>query len=356
MIGKTFAATLASVLTGWALTALPTGMEVVRADDELSAAASWTIPTADDVRAQVEAWLADKTIDDDTRQAIDALWEAPQENLAASGPDLLDRWAATLALVDPQFAELVSTCRGIAESRGVRTFAVLDDETQPPLVRSNMRLYYGRWLSQHAYYDEALEMLSGLEPKEVMDPASLLFYQSVAHHRLLDKEKCLPTLTRLMENESSLPRRYATLARLMEADLKPLETDSLDEIARLMDDVRRRLDFGRAGRVVRKQEDDVIAKLDKLIEQIEQQQQQQQSGSGSGGSMNPSSPMQDSNGGAQRGPGNVDRRRIGNTAGWGDLPAKERQAALQEISKDLPAHYRDVIEAYFRRLARDGTP
>jgi hypothetical protein len=135
-----------------------------------------------------------------------------------------------------------------------------------------------------------------------------------------------------------------------------LETDSLDEIARLMQDVQRRLGFGRAGQVVRKQEDDVIAKLDKLIEQIEQQQQQQQQSSGNSGSMNPSTPMQDSNPGGQRGPGNVDPRRIGNGSGWGDLPAREREAALQEISKDLPSHYRDVIEAYFRRIAREGSP
>jgi hypothetical protein len=238
----------------------------------------------------------------------------------------------------------------------MRAFDVLDDESLSPLVRSNLRLYYGRWLAQHAFYDESLEMLTGLAPEDVIDPTSLLFYQSVAHHRLLDKEKCLPTLARLMENEPELPRRYKTVAKLMEADLKPLETDSLDEIARLMQDVQRRLGFGRAGQVVRKQEDDVIAKLDKLIEQIEQQQQQQQQSSGNSGSMNPSTPMQDSNPGGQRGPGNVDPRRIGNGSGWGDLPAREREAALQEISKDLPSHYRDVIEAYFRRIAREGSP
>jgi hypothetical protein len=36
------------------------------------------------------------------------------------------------------------------------------------------------------------------------------------------------------------------------------------------------------------------------------------------------------------------------------LPAKDRQEVLQQISKDLPAHYRETIEEYFRKLARDG--
>ncbi len=39
---------------------------------------------------------------------------------------------------------------------------------------------------------------------------------------------------------------------------------------------------------------------------------------------------------------------------WGNLPPKEREEALQQLGKDLPSHYRDVIEEYFRKLARDG--
>ena len=80
----------------------------------------------------------------------------------------------------------------------------------------------------------------------------------------------------LLENESAIPRRYAAVASLMEADIKPLKTDSLDEIARLMEDIERRLKLARAGKRVRQQEDDVVAKLDKMIEKMEEQKKQQQ--------------------------------------------------------------------------------
>jgi hypothetical protein len=203
-------------------------------------------------------------------------------------------------------------------------------------------------------YDEALAFVGELKPEEVVDPASLLFYQSVGYHRLLDKEKCLPAITQLLENRDTIPRRYQTLAVLMESDLKPLKTDSLDEISRLMDDIERRLGFGRAGTRVRKEEDDVIAKLDKMIEELEKQQQQQQGGGGSAGGQQSSSPMQDSMPGGGSGPGDVDQKRTGSRSGWGNLPPKERQEALQQISKGLPSHYRAVIEEYFRKLARDG--
>lgn len=61
----------------------------------------------------------------------------------------------------------------------------------------------------------------------------------------------------------------------MQADMEPLEQDSLDEIARLM---QRRVQTGSRTRGVRvrDEEQQIVDKLDKLIEQIEQQMQQMQ--------------------------------------------------------------------------------
>jgi hypothetical protein len=127
-------------------------------------------------------------------------------------------------------------------------------------------------------------------------------------------------------------------------------------VARLMDNIERRLGLGRAGTRVRQEEDDVIAKLDKMIEDIEQQMQQAQSASASSsGGAQSAQPMQDSVPGGGTGPGEVERRHVGSRAAWGNLPPKQRQEALQQMGKGLPSHYRDVIEEYFRKLARDGS-
>jgi hypothetical protein len=64
--------------------------------------------------------------------------------------------------------------------------------------------------------------------------------------------------------------------------------------------------------------------------------------------------MPDSMPGGGSGPGNVDAKKLDGHADWGNLPPKEREEALQELGKDFPSHYRDVIEEYFRKLARDG--
>lgn len=61
--------------------------------------------------------------------------------------------------------------------------------------------------------------------------------------------------------------------------------------------------------------------------------------------------MDDSRVAGASGQGDVDRKNIGDRAGWGNLPPAQREEALQQISRDLPTHYREAIEAYFRKLA-----
>lgn len=61
--------------------------------------------------------------------------------------------------------------------------------------------------------------------------------------------------------------------------------------------------------------------------------------------------MDDLQAAGNKGDGEVDTKDIGNESGWGNLPPAQRQEALQNMTKDLPSHYREVIEAYFKRLA-----
>lgn len=323
-----------------------------RAADDLKARATWTPLTASDVKERVDAWLAGENVGADVRAQVDLLWT--EESIPQKPEQLLDHLAATIALVRPETRPLVELCSQSQSPAPLPAFEFLADESLAPLVRSNLRLLYGRWLAQREMYDESLEQLDALKADDVIDPASLLFYQGVGHHKLLNKDACLPAVEKLLENEKTIPQRYAALARLMAADIKPLEVDSLDEVARLMADIRRRLNFGRAGTKVRKQEDDVIAKLDKMIEELEKQQQQAQSAAAAGNTQS-SQPAQDSAPLGGTGEGNVTPKNMAGRTDWGNLPFKEREKALQQISKELPDHYREAIEAYFQKLAQQGS-
>jgi hypothetical protein len=122
-----------------------------------------------------------------------------------------------------------------------------------------------------------------------------------------------------------------------------------------MRDITRRLDLGRAGPRTLAVQDGVIESLDKLIKAIEQQQQEQSqsqaSGGASGGRSGNGTPMDDSRIAGGKGPGEVTKRDIGDADGWGNLPPHKREEALQQIGREFPAHYREAIEQYFKRLA-----
>jgi len=203
-----------------------------------------------------------------------------------------------------------------------------------PLLAANMRLYYGRWLVQGQWFEEALEQLNSLKPVEVVAPAELLFYQAVTFHRMLNKVEGLKVINQLLDGSEFSPRRYVAIAYLMQADLSTLEEETLDHIARRMEDVQRRLDLGRAGPKVRKVEDGVVESLDKMIKKIEDEQNKQSQSQSN--SLQSRSPAKDSTPMGGKAPGNVDKKDIGHKSGWGNLPPKEREEALQNMGRDFP--------------------
>jgi hypothetical protein len=329
---------------------------------EFGAQASWKAPTTAEVRAQVLKWLDERKPAAEVRAQIDKLWPA-DETAATTGADLLDRVGATIALAEPTIKPLVEFCTKRGSGADMPDASLLADEKLDPFVRNNLRLMLGRTLALARHYDESLAQIGKLEPADVVDPVSLLFYQSVGHHWFLDKAAGTKTIAKLFERREELPRRYATMAALMQADFSALKDESLDHISRRMNDITRRLDFGHAGKKVQGVENGVIASLDKLIEELEKQAQAQ-GGNGSGGGdqgepggrgpaggIQSRGPASDSTPAVGKGPGNIDRKRIGSSSGWGDLPAKEREEALQQIGKDFPSHYRNIVESYFRKIA-----
>jgi hypothetical protein len=311
---------------------------------------SWQPVTSDSALDLLNRHLIAEDFPPDRQDQVRELWRTTDGT-----DDLLDRLARCLAKTDDRVAELVEFCAGVSKPGQLPEFAWLADSATPQLVRNNLRLFLARWLVQQGYYDEALSWTDGLKTDDVVAPEALLFYRAAAYHRLVQPDQADATLARLLQREEELPARYQKLAALMQQDLAGLEDDSLGHIARRMEDVRRRLAQGRSGKRVQGIENGVIESLDKLIKRAEdqmQQQQQSQSSQGPGGQPQ-SNPMQDSQIAELKAPGTVERRDIGRGTGWGNLPDKDRERALQEIGREFPSHYREVIEEYFRRLAAE---
>jgi hypothetical protein len=325
-------------------------MVILSFNDSLRAS-DWQEPSAESVKAKAMEWLGGKNTDQSIRARADAIWSHADKQ--SGERDVLSQLADTFALADENADKLTSLCSQIRNKLILPDQKWLSDSDTPPFVAKNMRLFYARWLVSENMFDEARQQLDGIEPSDVVAPAALLFYKSVVYHKLLEKESGLKTLDKLLDEEAKSPRRYAVIAKLMRDDLDGLETDSLDHISRRMNDIRRRLDLGRAGPNVKNVEDGVIDSLDKLINKLEKQQQEQQQSESDGSTLRPSSPAHESTPMGGKGPGDVTKRDVGSKSDWGNLPPKDREEALQQIGRDFPAHYRDVIEQYFKKLASE---
>lgn len=321
-----------------------------RADDggEFAREASWRIPPLEEIRDRTLAWLGDSepSLAADAARQARRLW-----GVAAPPRDVLDAVMETIALVDPRAAALWNDPAGQAAAAATW----LDEPSLAAFERDAVSLWLGRHLVRIRRFDEARPLLAGLDVATSVDPAGLLFHRAACEHWLLDTEGAIGSLDRLLEQGDAIPVRYARLARLLREDIAELEDESLDHIARRMRDISRRLDLGRAGPSTRKVQDGVIESLDRLIERIEQQQQGEEgqggAGAGGGGGGGAVKPMDDSRIAGGRGPGEVKSRELGGDDAWGALPPHAREEALQQIGREFPPHYREVIERYFKRLA-----
>lgn len=325
--------------------------------EKITKVASWEWPKSSSYDSLISSYLDQRQVSVEDRSKVEQSWKLAE---TLKGPAFLDRLLDTCSLVEPRLAELSVALRSIdAPIAAPKDIPWLVSDV-PGWLQDTVRLACGRAFAQRKMYDEALETLSGLELAQVCDPASLLFYRASAEHHLLKKAECLGNLKILLERESELPARYRQVSQLMQTDIAPLKEDSLDEIARLMTDVGRRLELGRAGQKVRDEEENIVKKLDKMIEQIEeqarqmQQQQQQQNQQNQQPENMQQKPMDESQvAGGPKGAGDVDQKKLEQRSGWGNLPPAQRQEALQRLTEELPTHYRDVIEGYFRQLAKE---
>ncbi len=210
--------------------------------DALARRASWAAPSLATVVELVRPWIDDQAPSDAQRAELSGLF-ATDEDLSPG--QLLERTVRALSIVNPLAGELLQLCQQPRSAQDLPELAVFQDESLPGWAQANLHLYYGCWLANQQLYDESHAQLEELQPDAVVDPAALLFFQGVTHYRRLEKDRALETLTKLLENESQLPRRYVTLARLMQAEMEPLKPDSLVEIERLMDNIKVRLGHGR---------------------------------------------------------------------------------------------------------------
>jgi hypothetical protein len=135
------------------------------------------------------------------------------------------------------------------------------------------------------------------------------------------------------------------------APVSAQEEDDLDPLGNVIADMQSaggRLAKLLTDKPTQQKQLDAVEKLDALIKLLEQRRNR---GQGNGGL--PEEPLPDSmivGGPGGSGPMHAARR---NGNAWGNLPAHKREQILQSMTEGFPAHYQQILERYYRRLAEE---
>lgn len=312
-------------------------------------------PRPDMVQARVRDWMQSQKIVDAVKiAAVEDLWKA---NAGATPPAevVLERVIQSFAIVHQPTADflpqLMLPAAGLSPPEAQ---SLLSAKELGAFYQANFRVYFSKYLVHRDMYEEALETLEGVATADTVDPAGLLFYKAACQKALGLRDAGLSTLEQLLKRTEGVAPRYHSVATLMQYDLGNLEEKSLDDVSNKMSDVTRRLNLARAGQKTQKVEKEIVDLLDELIKKMEDQSSGGGAGSGQGkaGKGNQAiNASQDSRVKGSTAPGEVDKKKPKAGANWGNLDDKERAKVKNLISRDFPAHYRQTIEEYFKKLA-----
>ena len=181
------------------------------------------------------------------------------------------------------------------------------------------------------------------------------------------KDAATGSIVRLLDDVADAPDRYKMVATLMFFDMQNWSPDpkDLSNIERLMDNSGRRLDLARGGEKTQDIQKKIVFRLDELIKELENKNKPGQCNGGNcpnGGQagqpsraatpVNPSNPAagQRDHGRQRRGQGATRRNSASIAEKWGTLPPEKRAKIIEDITRDLPAKYKPMIDEYFKSL------
>ncbi|MFQ5807227.1 MAG: hypothetical protein ACE5I3_12330 [Phycisphaerae bacterium] len=234
-------------------------------------------------------------------------------------------------------------------------------------LAANAGYFYVRALVALGRYEETEAALASIEARRELYVAHtpyaphLWLIKGFCEARNLRFEQATRSLQALRAQFSDAPEAVRVGAAQLLLEIERREHGTLGEVATVMDYVADRLGVTDRTQRVRKRQRQIIALLDKLIDQQEQQEQQHRGGSRQRGKGQPS-PPRDPQGARNESEAPGGAGRVGDLHAapqaepgevWGKLPPAERERILQSIGAKFPSRYRQLVEQYYRALAEE---
>lgn len=263
--------------------------------------------------------------------------------------------AAAEALLRALFADYDAAMKQVESSDplGVVTLtATLANATDPHLM-AHARYWLGRAFLEVDDPEGAVDFFADyLKQSRNLTPldADVVFFYGTTLARIPEREAAARVLEEFVQLFPDAPERYRASAEQLAGELRG-KINPLHDIADNMGGVERRIRKTDTGEETQQRQEDVIAQLQKIIEEVEEQEKQS-SGGGGGGS--PTSPRKDSN----LTPGATQVGNLGKagsvTDRWGMLKDRERKAIEGEAEAKLSGRYKKLVQDYYRKLAQSG--
>jgi hypothetical protein len=318
-------------------------------------------------KAKAEAWL--KSVGKFEQAAFDKVW-------ADESRTVLDRTADSLALGNTEAAAILANVRKHDAPAPAETPALLKDAKLDSFFRTNMVLAFAKAAASKKVYEEALEALNSVTtPEAAVDPAAFYFFKAVSEHATMRKDPATNSIVKLLDDVADAPDRYKMVATLMFFEMQSWSSDpkALSNIERLMDNSGRRLELARAGEKTQDIQKKIVFRLEELIKEQENKNKPGPPGDGppNGGNCPgggpPGGPPGNSPGNQTQptqnaadsmimggsGAGKVDEKQLRQIAEqWGNLPPEKRAKIVDDITRDQPQKYKQMIDEYFKSLNR----
>ncbi len=314
-------------------------------------------------KARAEAWL--KSVGKFDQAAFNKIW-------ADENKTVLDRTADSLALGNSEAAAILADVRKQDTPAPAETPALIKDTNQDSFFRTNLALAFAKAAASKKVYEEALEALNAVSsPEAAVDPAAFYFFKAVSEHATMRKDPASGSILKLLDDVADAPDRYKMVATLMFFEMQNWSPDpkDLSNIERLMDNSGRRLELARGGDKTQDIQKKIVFRLDELIKELENKNkpgsgqanggncpsggQPGQPGNTPGNTVNPTQNAADSMIMGGSGAGKVDDKQLRQIAEqWGGLPPEKRAKIVEDITRDLPARYKPMIDEYFKSLNR----
>lgn len=291
---------------------------------------------------------ADASIGDDARAAA-------LQKLSAAQNDDSQIPAAVSAALSAVSTEYAAGLQALADEEFdvARTkFESLVDAANPYLSADARFLLARAELAEERHEQALAHLVDLLDQRgdDTVRQAEAWFLRGESAAAVLNRSQARRALKRFLRNYPTAPDRERTRAEALLADLDEAEFDLLTDIHAKMNYSRRQLHLTETGRHTQDVQDDVVALLTELIDELEKK-----SGNCKGCKCSGSKPGGSGQGGAA--PGNSSggsqstriTERTGPRSAWVDLSQRvEDPKAFNAAKETLPLQYRALIEQYYR--------